>query len=55
MKSKYIFIIDTDSYAGNFERELTAYITGVVGGCEVGDDFAKIYIKDTGGRRISFY
>jgi hypothetical protein len=30
------FVIDTDSYAGNFERELCAYITGVVGDCGVG-------------------
>ena len=30
------FVIDTNSYAGNFERELCAYITGVIGDCEVG-------------------
>ncbi len=24
----YLFIIDTDSYSGNFERELCAYVTG---------------------------
>lgn len=35
--SQYLFIIDTDSYAGNFERELCAYITGVLGECGVGD------------------
>ncbi|KKK83825.1 hypothetical protein LCGC14_2789530, partial [marine sediment metagenome] len=32
----WIFIIDTDSYAGNFEREMCAYITGRVGECGVG-------------------
>jgi len=30
------FVIDTNMYSGNFERELCAYITGVVGDCEVG-------------------
>jgi hypothetical protein len=24
----YIFVIDTDSYSGNFEREMTGWITG---------------------------
>jgi len=27
------FVIDTDEYAGNFEREITTYITGIVGDC----------------------
>lgn len=35
----YKFIIDTDQYAGNFERELTAYCTGIVGDCHVGEEF----------------
>jgi hypothetical protein len=30
---KYYFVIDTDTYAGNFEREITTYITGIVGDC----------------------
>lgn len=30
-------IIDTDSYAGNFERQSVAYATGLVGDCNVGD------------------
>jgi hypothetical protein len=34
----YIFVIDTDSYAGNFEREMTAYITGKSGECGVGQE-----------------
>lgn len=33
----YAFVIDTNSYAGNFEREMTAYLTGVVGDCTVGE------------------
>jgi len=40
---KYILILDTDKYAGNFERDLTAYATGHVGECEVGDDQAELF------------
>lgn len=29
MNTKYLFVIDTDSYTGNFEREMTAYLTGL--------------------------
>ena len=38
-KNGYAFVIDTDSYAGNFEREMTAHITGIVGECEIGENF----------------
>jgi hypothetical protein len=31
-----VIIIDTEEYAGNFEREMVAFITGQVGECEVG-------------------
>jgi len=37
-KEGYAFVIDTDSYAGNFEREMTAYLTGAVGECGVGEE-----------------
>lgn len=46
--SKYIFLIDTDEYAGNFERDLCAYMTGMIGECGVGDDCQKIYAEDKG-------
>ena len=52
--NKWIFVIDTDSYAGNFERDMCAYITGVLGDCEVGDEFAKIYLKETGEEESQF-
>jgi hypothetical protein len=39
LKKGYAFIIDTNEYAGNFERELTAYCTGIIGECEVGKEF----------------
>lgn len=38
---RFIFIIDTDKYAGNFEREMCAYMTGQVGDCGVGEDIAE--------------
>jgi len=42
----YSFIVDTDSYAGNFEREMTAYVTGVVGDCGVGSQEAVLFWED---------
>jgi hypothetical protein len=38
---RLLFVVDTDTYAGNFEREMCAYITGQVGECEVGEEIAK--------------
>jgi hypothetical protein len=38
--SCWIVVVATDKYAGNFEREMCAYCTGVVGDCEVGKDLA---------------
>src|SRR3989344_1236736 len=38
----YLFIIDTNTYAGNFEREICAYITGQIGECGVGEENAKL-------------
>lgn len=45
----YIFIVDTDTYAGNFERELTAYCTGCVGECGVGDNHAVVFNEECPG------
>jgi len=39
---KYLFVIDTDTYAGNFERQMCAYVTGQIGECEVGKEQAQI-------------
>lgn len=41
-----IVVIDTDSYAGNFEREMCAYITGQIGDCGVGDKKATLAAED---------
>lgn len=46
MGNKYVFVIDTTDYAGNFEREMCAYVTGVVGECEVGSEFAEMYEEE---------
>lgn len=37
----FIFVIDTDKYAGNFERQMTGYMTGLVGECSVGSEEAE--------------
>ena len=42
----WVFIIDTDQYAGNFEREMCAYCTGIVGQCEVGKEMKELFEKD---------
>ena len=42
----WVLVIDTDSYSGNFERELTAYLTGVIGECGVGDKLAARFRQD---------
>lgn len=46
--TNYLFVIDTNQYAGNFEREMCAFLTGCVGECEVGDEMAERYRKDMG-------
>jgi hypothetical protein len=40
-EDRYILVIDTDKYAGNFEREMVAFMTGCVGDCGVGDKQAE--------------
>ena len=47
-KAPFVFVIDTDSYAGNFERDLCAYITGCIGDCGVGQGMAELYDKEVG-------
>jgi len=46
MSNKYLFVIDTDKYAGNFERPMCAYMTGQVGDCGVGDEEAKLFAAE---------
>jgi hypothetical protein len=44
----YTFVVHTNLYSGNFERELTAFITGQIGECEVGDGKAELFKEDLG-------
>jgi hypothetical protein len=37
----WAFVVDTEDYAGNWERELCAFCTGHVGDCNVGEEGAK--------------
>ena len=39
-------VIQTDQYAGNFERELCAYVTGHIGECQVGKDLVDPTIEE---------
>ena len=48
----YIFVVDTDSYAGDFEREMTAYMTGQVGECGVGGEFREVFAEETGNEHL---
>jgi hypothetical protein len=41
---EYVIIVRTNQYAGNFERELCAHLTGIIGECEVGDDYVDEFI-----------
>lgn len=50
----FMFVIDTDSYAGNFEREMCAYITGFWDGETHGGDQAAIFKKEIGEERNPF-
>ncbi|KKL47922.1 hypothetical protein LCGC14_2330690 [marine sediment metagenome] len=46
----WAFLVDTDgkAWVGNFERELCAYCTGLVGGCEKGEEEAYLFQSDFG-------
>ena len=46
--TQYTFVVETNQYAGNFERKLCAYLTGTIGDCEVGDTEAKLFEEETG-------
>jgi len=37
--ANYSIVIKTNQYAGNFERELCAHLTGIIGECEVGEEY----------------
>ena len=41
----YALVVDTEQYAGNFERAMCAYATGVVGGCTRGEKEASLFAE----------
>lgn len=43
MTLSYKLIVNTNCYAGNFEREYCAFVTGALGECEVGEKQADAY------------
>ena len=43
-----LFIVDTNTYAGSFERSMVAFMTGLVGECGVGIEDAKIARRELG-------
>lgn len=44
--SEHALVIKTNSYAGNFERELCAFTTGQIGECEVGKKYVERHIEE---------
>ena len=38
---EYKVVIHTNQYTGDFDRELTAHLVGIVGDCGVGEDYVK--------------
>ena len=45
-RTSWIVKINTNSYAGNFEREMCAYCTGHIGDCGVGNDYVDECVSD---------
>jgi len=43
------FVVDTDTYSGNFERPMCAYMTGKIGDCEVGSAAAEVFHEEVSG------
>lgn len=46
--SPYAIIINTDAYAGNFERDMCAFVTGSYGECGVGSELAELFHEEEG-------
>ena len=52
--SEYKLVIDTTKYAGNFERETCAHVTGQYGECGVGSETAELARGDMSADLISW-
>lgn len=46
INSPWAIVIDTDKYAGNFEREMCAFCTGCTGECGVGEETSAMFYAD---------
>jgi hypothetical protein len=44
--AKFAIVVKTNNYAGNFERQMCAYLTGTVGECEVGKELVEDEISE---------
>ena len=40
------FVVDTKQYAGNFERQMCAYVTGEIGECGAGEGWAQLFEEE---------
>jgi hypothetical protein len=49
---EWSFVIATDSYAGNFERDMCAYVTGRIGECGVGTEYQEIFQMECQGYEV---
>ena len=43
---KWSFVIDTSRFPGDFNREMTAYCTGMYGDCMIGVEMARLFYKE---------
>lgn len=50
----FIFVIDTNKYSGNFERQLCAFITGCIGECGVGQNEQELFLIETNQEKSIF-
>lgn len=54
MGNIYLFVVDTNKYAGSFVRQLCGYVTGVYGDCKVGRKESEEYLKEQNKEESEF-
>lgn len=54
-QTTYRLVVDTDAYAGNFERESIAFATGLVGECEVGSGEAALALDELDKKTVEWW
>jgi len=47
-----VFVIDTEQYSGNFERQMCAFLTGVTGDCGVGKEEARMFKMEVKDKKL---